>query len=244
MAGQSFARQGSAGQGLATGPMARTQEAGMRYEFSLKGLTPLLMHADDINFADELSAWRQDPTNKGLSKAGDDRSPAWTWLGGVYHSEECVALPSDNLAVAVRQAGAKLTMKGKKTFKEESVSGMFFEDEFLPLEIAGKTIPTEKVMALREESEFPAHLKAAQKMGFELFVKRAAVGMSKHVRVRAKFSEWACKGVVMVESEALKPEVLSQLFALAGRVGVGSWRPGGKTPGRYGMFAATLKPIK
>lgn len=216
----------------------------MRYEFTLKGLTALLMHQDNIGFADELSAWRQDPTNKGLSKAGDDRSPAWTWLGGVYVSDECVALPSDNLAVAVRQAGAKLTMKGKKTFKEESVSGMLFEDEFLPLEVKGKTIPSDKVMALREEREFPAHLKAVEKMGFELFVKRAAIGTSKHVRVRAKFNEWACKGTLSVESEALKPEVLSQLFTLAGRVGVGSWRPGGKTPGRFGMFEASLKPIK
>ncbi len=215
-----------------------------RYSFVLNGLTPLLMHADNIEFADELQAWRKNPENKGTSKAGDDRSPAWSWLGGVYLSAECVALPSDNLAISLRQAGAKMTMKGKKSFKEESVSGMFVEDEYLPIEVAGKTIPAASVRALRELDEFPAHLKAVEKLGFSLFVKRAAIGMSKHVRVRAKFTEWACRGVVQVDSEALTPEVLGQLFALAGRVGVGSWRPGGKTPGRFGMFGASIKAIK
>lgn len=215
-----------------------------RYEFVLTGLTDLLMHADDILFSDEMSEWRKDPKNKSVSKPGDDRSPAWTWIGALYHDGEHVALPSDNLAVAIRQAGAKMIMKGQKTFKEESVSGLMIEEDHLPIEVGGKTIAVDKVLALKDVAEFPAHLKTAEKLGFSLFMKRAAVGSSKHVRVRPRFAGWSCKGTIQVDSEALKPDVISQLLQLAGRVGVGSWRPGGKTPGRFGMFSSSITPVK
>ena len=215
-----------------------------RYQFTLTGTSPLLMHADNITFADELQEWRKDPKNKSLSKPGDDRSPAWTWLGGLYCDDKCVAMPADNLAVAIRQAGAKMILKGNKTYKEEAVAGLFIEEEFLPLETPNGTISAAKVMALRDVPEFPTHLKAAERLGFSLFVKRAAVGTSKHVRVRPRFDHWTLRGTISVDSEALKPDILTQLFHLAGRVGVGSWRPGGKTPGRFGMFGAELKPTK
>lgn len=216
----------------------------MRYEFTLTGTTPMLHHADDVAWSDELGEWRKDPKNKSLSKPGDDRSPAWTWLGGVYHDGEQIALPSDNLAVAIRQAGARVIMKGAKTFKEESVSGLWIEEDYLPIRVDGKTIPVEKVLALKTSNEFPHHIKTVEKLGFKLFVKRAAVGQSKHVRVRARFDTWSITGTALVESEVLKPDVLSQIFAIAGRIGVGSWRPGGKTPGRFGMFSATIRPTK
>lgn len=212
-----------------------------RYSFVLTGQTPLLMHADDILFADRLQEWRKDPKNKSVSKAGDDRSPAWTWIGGLYHDSENVALPADNLAVALRQAGSKITLKGMKTFKEEAVSGLMIEEEFLPLIVGGKAIAVAPILGLTEENDFTVHLKAVEDAGFTLFMKRAAIGASKHVRVRARFNAWSVKGTVAVDSEALKPDILTQLFTIAGRVGVGSWRPGGKTPGRFGMFTAAIK---
>jgi hypothetical protein len=47
------------------------------YEVTMTGTQPLLLHADDIEWADRMSAWKDDPANKKTSKAGDDRSPAW-----------------------------------------------------------------------------------------------------------------------------------------------------------------------
>lgn len=49
-----------------------------RYEVTLKGESPLLMHKDNIEFGERIKKWQKDPKNKDLSVAGDDRSPAWT----------------------------------------------------------------------------------------------------------------------------------------------------------------------
>jgi len=46
----------------------------MEYKFKLTGATPLLVHADDVEKADLLKAWRKNPENKNLSVPGDDRS--------------------------------------------------------------------------------------------------------------------------------------------------------------------------
>ena len=78
-------------------------------------------------------------------------------------------------------------------------------------------------------------------MGFRLFVKRAKIGTSKHVRVRPRFDSWQIQGTINVLSPDISWEVLNTLFELAGRVGICDWRPGCKTPGPYGMFAAKLK---
>jgi hypothetical protein len=40
-------------------------DAAIVYDFHLKGITSLLMHADSIEGADELDKWRKDPRNKG-----------------------------------------------------------------------------------------------------------------------------------------------------------------------------------
>jgi hypothetical protein len=217
---------------------------GRKFAFAIKGRSALLMHADNIDHADALQAWRQDPKNKGMSKAGDDRTPAWTWMGTMYSDGEHIALPTDNLAVAVRQAGAKLTLKGKKTFKEESVSGILFPDEFLKLKVNGQFVAMADLMDLREETSFDVHRKTAAKLGFSLFVKRAAVGTSKHIRVRPRFDDWSCEGEILVSSPAITADIVANLFELAGNVGVGSWRPGGKTPGRFGMFQSSIKQVK
>jgi len=56
-----------------------------QYQVTLKGLTPLLMHSDNLAFSERVTAWQKAPENKANSKAGDDRSPAWTWIGYLYH---------------------------------------------------------------------------------------------------------------------------------------------------------------
>lgn len=216
----------------------------MRYTFQLKGLTPLLMHNDDVLWSDELEAWRKEPKNKNVSRAGDDRSPSWTWIGNLYHDGELVTIPSDNLQACLRQAGARVKLSGRKTLKEGAVSGMFFEDEYLAFTAAGKPVPHPVIFELKEEPDFREHLAAVKGMGLSLFTKRARIGQSKHVRVRPRFDDWGASGTLEVTAPEITKDVLELLFSEAGKVGLGDWRPGCKTPGRFGMFSATLKPIK
>jgi hypothetical protein len=217
----------------------------VRYEFTLKGTTPLLVHADDVEKADLLTEWRKAPENKNLSKPGDDRSPAWTWQTYLYSDGEFLTVQSDNLMVALRQAGAEIKIKGNKTFKQETQSGMFIPAEHLPILVAGKQIPIASIEAITGDANYADHAKAALALGFRLFVKRAKVGNSKHVRVRPRFDEWGIVGVVEVTAKEITTPVLVQLFNIAGRKGLCDWRPTSpKAPGPFGMFTAEIGEIK
>lgn len=211
------------------------------YNFTLKGITPLLMHADDVEAAGEVSQWRTDPANRDTDK-GDDRCPAWTWQTYTYRDESNrIAMPADNIMVALRHAGAKVILKRQKTFKEISQSGLFIPDETCPLLVNGKPIDMTKFHSIKDEP-FPEHRKLAQKHGFDLLVKRAAMnGRSKHVRVRPMLSGWTVTGTVQVLSEEITSEKLELLFTLAGNGGLCDWRPSCKTPGRWGQFESTVK---
>lgn len=215
----------------------------MRYEFELTSTTPLIMHADDLNASDQLTAWRKAPDNK-KSPKGDDRFPAWTWQTYLYNDGLKVAMPSDNIMVCLRKAGTTMTLNGKKTYKSMSQSGMVIEQEFCEFTTAGRTVSIRSVEAFREES-FRVHCEEATKLGFRLFAKRARIGKAKHVRVRPRYDSWAVRGTLLVsEEEALTKEVLEEMFYQAGKVGLGDWRPGCDTPGNFGMFEAKLKQIK
>lgn len=213
-----------------------------KFKFELTGFMPLLMHADDIDGADELEAWRKNPKNKNISKAGDDRSPAWTWQTYLYHDGKHVVMPSENIMAALRTAGAQMILKKMKTFKEASQSGLLIEGESCVFKNHGKQVSYEAIHALRE-SDWATQLEKVSPMGFELFKKRARVGTSKHVRVRPKFSNWSVSGTILVLKEEITPQVLDELFQLAGRAGLCDWRPGCKTPGPYGQFTAKIEAI-
>lgn len=46
----------------------------------------------------------------------------------------------------------------------------------------------------------------------------------------------------MVSDEQITTAALQDIVTYAGQYkGLGDWRPGGKTPGPFGMFTATLK---
>ena len=63
----------------------------MKIRFDLTGITALLMHNDDFESSDLLNAWRKAPANKGISVAGDDRSPALRSQFGDEFVSEIVA---------------------------------------------------------------------------------------------------------------------------------------------------------
>jgi hypothetical protein len=210
------------------------------YAVKLKGLTPLLMHWDNIEWADEMELWRADPQNQDRSKRGDDRSPAHTWIGSVYHDGKQVCMSSDNLSRCCMEAGALVPVagKGKKTFKSQTQSGMKIDEMYVPLLInGGSSIPWGPIQKLTEEPSFPEHMAAVKKMGFALFMKRVPIGRSKHIRVRPRFQDWSLSFHVSVWDEQITVPVLTNIFTIGGSYkGLCDWRPGVGTPGSWGMF--------
>lgn len=207
--------------------------------FRLTGLMPLLMHNDDVDAADRLKEWRKDPTNKNVSTAGDDRTPPWTWQTYLYSDGEHIVMPSCNIMVCVRQAATQIILKRPKTFKELSQSGMLIPREFCAFSAGGDPISISAIEGIRG-LEFSRQSDAVRDMGFRLFVKRARVGTSKHIRVRPRFDTWLVEGEFNIYAKEITDTVLAEMLNLAGRVGLCDWRPGCKTPGPFGMFEAEL----
>lgn len=209
------------------------------YSVTIEGKTPLLMHYDNIEWADRMEAWKKDPRNKAASKPGDDRTPPFRWLGSMYHDGQRVVIPSDNVMASLMRGGARLpTGKGQKTFKAQTQSGIMAPDLYWTVTIDGKEVPVHGLLATGFESvsweEWNAMVAA---LGFMLFVKRAPVGNSKHIRVRPRFNKWTANGSLIVTDEAITQDVLQQIGDQSGQfAGIGDWRPGSKTPGPYGMF--------
>lgn len=219
-----------------------------KYHITITGTTPLLMHPDDIDWADKMEAWKSDPANKKGSKAGDDRSPAWRWIGNLYHDGTHVAMPCDNLMRCLMEGGAMVPVPGGKngkTFKAQTQSGMMVNEAYWPLMVdGGALIPIAEVHRLMEVEDFAEHKRAVEALGFELFVKRAKIGASKHIRVRPRFKSWTLQGTVSVWDEQITERVLADVLKYAGQYkGLGDWRPGGKTPGSCGMFEAKVQAV-
>jgi hypothetical protein len=214
------------------------------YTITLTGKMPLLMHSDNVAWADQMEAWKADPHHKKVSRAGDDRTPAFRWLGSLYHDGQHVAIPNDNLMRCFMEGGAMVPVPGGKsgkTFKAQTQSGMLVDGSHWPLRVDGKLIPVAPLMALETEPNFEAHQKTVEALGFALHVKRAKVQNSKHIRVRPMFERWTARGVVHVWDEQITKDILLSVATQAGLYkGLGDWRPGGKTPGPYGMFTVSI----
>jgi hypothetical protein len=213
------------------------------FNFRLTGLTPLLMCADDIALSDHLTAWRKDPANSGQSRPGDDRSPAWTWKTRVYSDGVRLVIPSDNLMSCLRKTGAEFKMRGQTTYKSATQSDLFVR-ESPALLIDGEEVSAEAINVIR--GSFAEHVTAVKRLGFDLYTKRAKVGVSKHIRVRPRFDNWVAEGEIKIigTSPDINADILSKIFSRAGRNGIGDWRPSSpKSPGPFGQFSADIEQI-
>jgi len=210
----------------------------------ITGLTPLLMHADNIEWADQMEEWRKDPENKSKSKAGDDRTPPFRWIGCLNTDGNIITIPSEYIMRCLMEGGAQVpTGQGKKTFKAQSQSGLLCPEFHWPLQLngSGATVSMSDINSLKSKSRFVEHSEGAQRLGFSLFVKRVRVGQSKHIRVRPRFDHWSTEGRIAIIDDAITPKILQKIFDLAGRYkGLGNWRPGSPTPGQFGMFEASV----
>lgn len=217
-----------------------------QYAVTLTGQTPLLLHHDNIGWSGAMQEWSSE--NKQDSVAGDDRSPAWRWVGCLYVEGDSVVIPSDNLMTVIRE-GAKRCLvgggRGKQSFKARSQSGMIVDQSSWPILVNGAPIQWEPISALMNERVFAKQEQAVRKMGFELFVKRAVVGASKHVRVRPRFNSWSVSGSITVFDDLITDKVVQSIFTNAGAfVGLGDWRPASpKSPGPFGKFTSDVQLI-
>jgi len=208
----------------------------------ITGTMPLLMHHDNIPWSDQMDAWKNDPKNKQNSKAGDDRTPPWRWIGCLYHDGNVVTMPSENIMRCLMEAAAQVpTGKGQKTFKSQSQSGLLCQEYHWKFMADGKTISMKDINEMLGFETFREHAEAAETLGFELFVKRAKIGQSKHIRVRPRFDKWSVEGHIIITDNQINKSILKQIFEIGGQYkGLGDWRPGAKTPGPFGMFTAEV----
>ncbi len=214
------------------------------YKVKITGTMPLLLHSDNIEWADRMDEWRKNSKNKQKSKAGDDRTPPWRWIGCLYHDKSILTIPCENIMRCIMEGAKDVpTGKGKKTFKAQSQSGIHSGSYQWPLLVAGKTIAMKGINALLDEDlSFAQQIKAVSNLGFSLFMKRARVGQAKHIRVRPRFDEWATIGELVVTDVQITKEILEDILDIGGRLkGLGDWRPGSPTPGPFGMFTAEVE---
>jgi len=212
---------------------------------TLTGKMPLIINADNIDWADRMEDWKNDPDNKAKSKAGDDRTPAWRWIGCLNYDDPktgVITIPQEYIMRCIMGGGADvLTGKGKKTFKAQSQSGLLCSDFHWPLLINGKPIAMKNINELLRENNFKNQCDAVQSLGFSLFVKPAKIGGKRHIRVRPRFDNWSTSGDLMILDDQITRKVLGEILERAGRFkGLGNWRPGAPTPGPFGTFEATI----
>jgi hypothetical protein len=213
------------------------------YDVKLESVTPLLMHRDNLEFKAVVERWQRDPANRDKSIPGDDRSPAWNWIGSLYTDGKTVALPTDCVMASCMGAGAEVKApRGRRSLKSQTQSGMSSADPFLAFTVnGGRPIRIADLQALQENEDFNQHLTTARTLGFALDIRRARIGTSKHVRVRPVFDTWHARGVLNVWDDTLTTDVLETVFYLAGdKYGLLEWRPSGRRPGPFGRFRAEL----
>lgn len=214
-----------------------------KYNVTLTGQTPLLLHHDNLSWAETMKAWAKDPANTSGSIAGDDRSPAWRWIGNLYVDGGLVVVPADNLMTVLREGGAKCpTGKKGATFKRQTQSGIVVNEAAWPIAVNGAPVLYEGIKKLIENPDFAQHEQTAIESGFTLFVKRAKIGQAKHVRVRPRFDTWSLSGSITVFDEMISQDVLQNILTFAGTyAGLGDWRPSSpKSPGPFGKFTASI----
>lgn len=213
-------------------------------KIELESKMPIILHHDDINWSDQMELWKNDPSNRAKSKAGDDRTPVYRWLGCLYYDDPekgVVTIPSENVMRCLMDGGARVpTGKGRGTFKSQTQSGMISESFHWSFFNNGKPVPMAAIQKMAKLPTFKEHCDAAKDLGFELFMKRVKIGKNKHIRVRPMFHHWSLRGELMIHDDQITDRVLTDMFEIAGRlIGLGDWRPSApERPGPFGTFTA------
>lgn len=209
-----------------------------KFKVKMTGLTPLLMHFDNIEAQDAEHA-----QGKSGGRAGDDRTPPDRWKSYLYLDENEVVMPSQNVLAALLKVGGGISIGGKKTLKAAS-QGVLFDTVYLPFRTGASLKPVKRADVEDIDGTFDEQRAAVQPLGFGIQV--APVRMptgTRHIRTRPMFSIWTVEGTFTIGDADLTLPRLKELFTVAGiKAGLGDWRPGSpKKPGPYGRFEATVK---
>lgn len=207
------------------------------YRVEIEGLTPLLMHFDNIAAQDEEHA-----VGKSGGKAGDDRYPADRWRTYLYVDEKHVVWPSNNVLSSLLKVGSSISIGGKKTLKSSSQS-LYFSSVHLAFYQRGAMLLRSEIEAVN--GAFKEHEAAVRGLGFSLLTTPVRVNGKRHIRVRPMFDQWSVAGEFSTDDPDLTTPRLKQLFSLAGmKSGFGDWRPSSPSkPGPYGRFKAEVEEV-
>lgn len=206
------------------------------------GKTGLLMHRCDQEWIDTIKKWQLDPENKKKSKAGDDRYPAYLWMGYCYHDGKFLGIPSDNIMTCLREGATKIsTGKGNATYKKASQAGIIVLEPLSPITTYdGYQIEWDKLQhLLLNDTDFPAQEACVQQNHFQFMKKNVNVNKKKHYRIRPYFSPgWKIETQIAIDDSIISKPLFLQILELAGKyAGLCDWRPGSpQAPGSMGQF--------
>jgi hypothetical protein len=190
----------------------------MEYELEIVGTASLLMHNARLsNPLDPIARELKKITSK-RNKSEEDYGQAarLEFMGSLYYEKEFGPyVPGPNILRCLVDAGRKRKLGTKVT------AGVFIRDEINPLADTG---PRDQDGLWRDEN-------------FRSMVS-AKVGMSRVMRTRPQFRQWAVSAVLIVDPEVMDTDDLQQVVQIAGSmIGLGDWRP------TYGRFEARLTPL-
>jgi hypothetical protein len=220
---------------------------------TLSSIAELLMDRDNITFSEDVAQWQKDPANADVQRPGDDRAPAWGWLGKLHYHEKTgmVGIPQGMLGACLRAAATTIphpTAKGKKSLKEVSQSGLLFTETLFPLYVQQPNTTRwtpilfpDLFAKLREEDDFATHVEVGRLAGIRVDVRRSRPQFNRsHVRVRPMFGPWRSVVQLTLTDDVLTDELVLQVFHFAGTYkGLGNWRPSAGRAGSYGTFQVT-----
>ena len=208
-----------------------------KFHVKMTGLTPILMHFDNIEAQDAEQA-----RGKSGGKAGDDRHPADRWKTYLYLSDKEVVMPSQNVLASLLKVGSSISIGGKKTLKAAS-QGVLFDDIYLTFRTGANLKPVKRGDVEAIEGDFNEQRRGARGLGFDVQVAPVRVNGKRHIRTRPMFSMWSVEGDFTIGDVDLTLPRLKEMFSLAGiKAGLGDWRPGSPSkPGPYGRFSAEVK---
>ena len=178
-------------------------------EVTLKGQTHLLLH--------KAAPIEMNRTRKKTETFEDE------WKKTVYLSSNgdgCLVMPALNIEACIRNAakGHKIGRQGAKSFVASAVQ--ITEDE-IPFIVNGERVILDDVV----ENQW-------------LFTTTAVVNRARVNRTRVSLPPgWTLDFALMCSGDVVSPKFLQELTEEAGnRCGLGDWRPGAPTPGRFGKF--------
>ena len=185
-----------------------------RVGFEVIGVTPLIMNCFAGKTIIQMLAKHMNLPNHKTAKVPRELIQNARVLNEL--GQDCVP------CVAVKKAMLSATTQLKSLKKTTGRISFFVEGQSLP--IAFK----------------PSQSKAAIDLGMAGIEPRMDItrcsgpGRTPDVRFRPQYNDWSLKFVIQFNSDTLSAETIQQLVDLAGRVGLGEWRP--ERDGTFGQF--------